>query len=368
MRKRWAVLLLICLLLPCFTRAENEGFTLDCGIVNAVQWINEQEFITTGHDHAYENYVVTWWKDGQIFRELMFAFGSAQDYLKHLTVLLLPDGSFKAVTPVVTDAQTMETHNYTADWTEQGLANTREVPLSQVVGSCLLGRFDAGKGQFGFRALNADGEEIFRRAFEIDEKYEGTMPCQVWENTFAFQFMSMDDPINDHLLVVVNRDGVLLRKQLGLLASVFGDGNGGWYVYMPQTRKDYDDGLLSHYDAAGQETARKTLRGGETVRRCQAAKYLPDTDTYLLFGAAVANSRKVYDVFTLETDDALNVRSVDVRVLPTEYGDYEPEFSMTPDGVPYVFVTDIAGSFQRPALLLPFASLPGAKDPGITLK
>lgn len=368
MRMRWSVLLLIFLLLPCFTHAENEGFILDRGVVNTVQWINEQEFITTGHDHANENYVVTWWKDGQVFRELTFAFGSAQDYLKHLTVLLLPDGSFKAVTPIVTDAQTMETHNYTADWTEQGLANAREVPLSQVVGDCLLGRFDAGEGQFGFRALNADGEEIFRQAFEIDEKYEGTMPCQVWENTFAFQFMSMDDPINDHLLLVVSDQGVLLKRQMGLLASVFGDGNGGWFVYAPQTRENYDDGLLSHYDAAGRETARKTLRGGKTVRRFQAAKYLPDTDTYLLFGTAMANSRQVYDVFTLETDDDLTVRAVDVRALPEEYGDYDPNFSLTPNGAPYVFVRDIVGSFRRPALLLPYESLPGAKDPGITLK
>lgn len=368
MLRRMTVWILLVLMCACTAQAETAGYTLDHGVVNKVQWVSEEAFITSGHDGAYAEYYVTWWKEGKVFRELKYTLGSTQEHLRNLSVLPLPDGSFKAVVPVTTNMQPLEVHNYTVDWTEQGLVNAQEIPLAQAVGDRLLARVPGEAGQLAFQVLDAEGREQYRQSFDLEDIYDGASQTQVGEDTFAFQFLSMQDPINDHLLVVVNRDGVLLRKQLGLLASVFGDGNGGWFVYAPQTRKDYDDGLLSHYDAAGQETARKTLRGGETVRRCQAAKYLPDTDTYLLFGAAVANSRKVYDVFTLETDDALNVRSVDVRAIPAEYGDYEPGFSMTPDGVPYVFVTDIAGSFQRPALLLPFASLPGAKDPGITLK
>ena len=69
-----------------------------------------------------------------------------------------------------------------------------------------------------------------------------------------------------------------------------------------------------------------------------------------------------------ETDDALSVRSVDVRALPAEYGDYEPDLSITPGGVPYVFIRDLGGSFRKPSLLISFDAWPKTQDPGLALK
>ena len=367
MRIRLLVLLLLLLLAFGAVRAEAAGYTLDHGEVNSVRWVSERDFITTGHDAAYEERYVTWWRDGKIYREMTYTYGSSRDDLRNLSLLPLPDGSFKAVVPVTASVQPLEVHNYTADWTDAGLVNAREIPLAQAVGDRLLARVQGEEGKMAFQVLDAEGNLVYQQSFELEERYDGATPYQVGEDTFAFEFLSRDDPINDHMLVAVNREGVLLRRKLGLNVRVFGDGKGGFFVYAPQSCQNYDDGLLSHYDASGRETARKTLRGGKTVRSVRAAVYRAETDSYLLYGSAVANSRKQYDVFLLETDDALNVRSVDVRALPTEYGDYEPRFSLTPGGVSYVFIRDLTGS-KKPALLTPFSALPSARDPGLSLE
>lgn len=366
--KKAMIFLLIFLLLISSACAGGKSCTLDRGMVDGVWWINEKEFITAGHDGSYQNRMITWWKDGAVFRELTYAVGGSLDHLRSLSFLRLPNGAFKGVVPVVLNAQTREIRNYTVDWTEQGLVNAVETPMAQPVGNCLVAEDHLGGGRRALTVMDAAGSLLFRREYAVDEIYDALPPVQVGERTFALRYMSMQDPVSDHLLLVIGEQGELLRRKLRLPCSVFRDGKDGWFVYAPQTREDYDDGLLSHYDASGRETARKTLRGGKTVRRPQGAVCRAAGDAYLLYGSAVANSRKIYDVFLLETDDALSVRSVDVRALPAEYGDYEPDLSVTPGGVPYVFIRDLGGSFRKPSLLISFDALPKTQDPGLALK
>ena len=367
MKKLWVALLIFLLLLP-HACAEVKAYTLDHDHVNNVWWINENEFITFGQDDSLITNSITWWKDGRVFRELTYTYGSSLDHLRNLSFLRLAGGAFKGVVPVVLNTQPWDVRNYTVDWTEQGLVNALEVPMAQAVGSCLLSEDRPGSGRRVLTVMDADGKLKFRREYAVNDTYDDLPWVQLGENTFALQYMSMQDPIGDRLLLVIGEQGELLRRQLGLEASVFGDGKGGWFVYARQSRQSYDDGLLSHYDAHGRETARRTLRGGKTVRHLRSAVYRAETDSYLICGSAVANSRKVYDVFLLETDDALSVCSVDVRALPEEYGDYEPAVSFTPGGAPYAFIRDLGGSFRKPALLTPFQALPKASDPGIRLE
>ena len=90
----------------------------------------------------------------------------------------------------------------------------------------------------------------------------------------------------------------------------------------------------------------------------------------MLYGKAVANSKKIYNVFRMDLDENMNQVSLDVRQIDY-YDDYSPSVQMQKDGT--LFVHCVGGEeadrlMNVPTVLIPFDVLPVAETHGLQLK
>lgn len=120
-------------------------------------------------------------------------------------------------------------------------------------------------------------------------------------------------------------------------------------------------------------------KGNDTVSRILSADQLviginmktsPSTGNLMLYGKAVANSRKIYTVFRMELDGNMNQASLDVRRIDY-YDDYSPAVEMQKDGTLFVHCTggeEADRLMNVPTVLIPFDVLPVAETHGLQLK
>lgn len=149
--------------------------------------------------------------------------------------------------------------------------------------------------------------------------------------------------------------------------KIYADGQGGAFLE-GSLESDYKQSSLAHISAAGQIDAEKTLCVKNAIISTAHAAVNED-GSVTLFGSAVANSRSLYDAFALTIDPSLNVLSLDVRDFSVRE-DYGFEYRVASDGTVYVFTSGegFGSSERKNALLVPFAVLPTAPDPGIALR
>ena len=99
-------------------------------------------------------------------------------------------------------------------------------------------------------------------------------------------------------------------------------------------------------------------------------KTSPLTGNLMLYGKAVANSKKIYNVFRMDLDENMNQVSLDVRQIDY-YDDYSPSVQMQKDGT--LFVHCVGGEeadrlMNVPTVLIPYDVLPVAETHGLQLK
>lgn len=160
--------------------------------------------------------------------------------------------------------------------------------------------------------------------------------------TIAWTYTYKDNAYHYNTLHTDGQDGVLMT---GALDS------------------DYKQYRVTHLTADGKCNWNKTLSVKKAIAHPTRAVAQKDGST-TLYGYAVANSRGLFTIFTMNMDAQGNVLSIDVRDYSARK-DISPKILFSYDNTPFVYSFE---SEDFPAVLVPFEDLPKTKDPGITLK
>lgn len=146
--------------------------------------------------------------------------------------------------------------------------------------------------------------------------------------------------------------------------SLLPDGQSGILLTGPLA-EDYKQYRITRLDASGSRCWSRLLSAPNAVIHPCCAEALPD-GTVALYGSCVAKSRGLFTVFCLTLDATGSTLSLDVRDYSAR-ADIEPAILQAADGTQLVYSFEVSLPDQ-PGVLIPFADLPAADNPGITLK
>ena len=244
---------------------------------------------------------------------------------------------------------------FIAEWTENGLEDASVLPETWY-GSYGAGRFTVYSESGAWRILDGGKEWILPK----QNDYEQIDECVAAgpEDVLLLKITGGEPGAR---AVCVDRGEERYRTELPADEAVerrifLPDGKGGFFRRDGFGYGDYTPAALQHYGADGQPDRRLTLSGKRVVVAPCAGAAGPD-GRFILYGTAVANSRKVYTAFAMTLDDDLNVVGLDVRKIDPEYGDYAPQIFTAPDGTPWVYITELAGDRGLWPVLIPFDKL-----------
>ena len=145
--------------------------------------------------------------------------------------------------------------------------------------------------------------------------------------------------------------------------KLLADGQGG-VILQGSPVEDYRRKRMTHLNAEGKGYWNRTLSAGEAIVHPTLSVANPD-GTATLYGYCVAKSRGLYMVFAMTINAQGDTLALDVRDY-TARADTGPSVLLAADGAPLVYSIEVSRPDQ-PAVLVPFAALPAAEDPGITL-
>lgn len=144
---------------------------------------------------------------------------------------------------------------------------------------------------------------------------------------------------------------------------IFADGQGG-VLLKGSLNEDYKRSRLTHLNAAGKGYWSRTISGKNAV--IHPSLTIPNPDgTATLYGTCIAKSRGLFTIFAMTLGAQGNVLALDVRDYSAR-ADTGPSLLLAQDGTVLVYSFEIDSEHQ-PGVLVPFAALPKAEDPGITL-
>ena len=364
--------LTVFLLLPFAARAEEyAGFLLNAPDAESMlDWtvypLDAHNVIVYSRpldlDHTPARW--TWYRDGEIRRDLAFMARGPQRNWCGARFMLAEDGQVKALIPTylgdsgaVMNAGGDEypiARWEALDWTENGFENPIElftgVREMNVCGSSVLSADCLLDGPRIVYLHDAAGAEIWRCLLPVSHTFRVDRMLDMGGGLYLIAGHESGDWLDRKALFI--QDGVIVRA-LDAYADGWPDGQGGLIAVEGR----FDTQLfLRHLDEDLQETWRGVLTGGETVKNIFGAAANPD-GTVTLYGAAVANSRKFYTVFALTVNQRMEIAAQDVRDLSPDYQDYSPAIYLAPDGSPWVFTQD-GSLWHNPPALIPFDRLP----------
>ena len=145
-------------------------------------------------------------------------------------------------------------------------------------------------------------------------------------------------------------------------------GDGCFYCVERVNDSDTSPVKIIRLDGRGNDTFFRTLSADNLVLGFHM-KVSPTSGNMMLYGKAVANSRKIYTVFRMELDANMDQASLDVRQIDY-YDDYSPSVQMQKDGTLFVHCNggEEADQVSAPTVLIPFDVLPATETYGLVLK
>ena len=330
---------------------------------------------------------VTWYRDGRKFRDQAWLVD--EPYLEYgvlpepvvwdgenLTVICSErKGAFRSVIRdgmVCPDPENYET--YAAEWTERGLENRREVP-EDWYGTAGYGQVLIRYGEDGF-GITAGGKEIplpdsFRT---LPKERTVSLECFPYgEESCLLGFLDCRENFSERHYHVICADHGTEQYDVTLNDEdewdVMPDGQGGFLVRNGWSGGDYNPVNLTHYAADGKPDRKLVLSGEEVVIRVGPSA-LDGEGRLVMYGTAVAASRRVYSVFRMTLDSEMNTVSTDVREIDRIYDANDLTVHLAQDGTPWVMIvkTENKNGRQRP-VLIPFDLLEEDSDShGLTLR
>ncbi|MBQ9265181.1 MAG: hypothetical protein IJ189_13365 [Clostridia bacterium] len=360
--------LLLCLLLSAAWAEDYAGYTIDQGKLSQVYPINTHEAVVTtvardGDDDPRAR--ILWLKDGQIFRSLAYYPGGAVGSLSTARFLPLPDGSFKvAVAYHQSGRAESALYRFTLyDWVENGLQNPVPLPFEAYnfyfTGNYCLVPGDRTVGHLRLTVADLAGQTLFSGDLPDTEGCWGLYPYAIDDQVFVIESSAPDvDGLTTMRYVCVDHGAVRWQQTLPNYHHLYPDGQGGFiacrYLF---DREPYNTNYLDHYDGNGRLLGSISLAGAKLVTHVQAVA-CAEEGGYILYGTAVARSRKVYTAFALTVDEQMRETGRDVRALSAAYGDYEPHLLQTPDGSVWLSTAQPVDMARLFPALIPFSKLP----------
>lgn len=315
---------------------------------------------------------VTWYRDGEKYRDLTWLIDEPylEDHVvpepviwdgEHLTVIYrLRKGKFRSVIRdgmVCPDPDNYEEH--TAVWTENGLEDTENVPDS-LYNTEQYGQIIISHEKDGFRIFAGQAEiPLPDRIRGLTKEKVVNLRCFPFGKTGCLlSYLDYQEKIRDrkqHVIAV--NDGE--EKFDVILAEdddwdIMPDGTGGFFVRNGWPQGDYEPVKLTHYTAEGEPDRKTELKGDQVVLRVGPAA-TDQKGHFILYGTAMASSRRVYTVYRMTIDENLKVLDLDVRKIDPVYDAYGSSVYTAPDGTAYVMIykTENKNSRLRP-VLIPF--------------
>lgn len=376
--KRWWILLLALLLAPHAMAEDYAGYRFPQDYPLTAVLISENDVLTTGWSdydgHIDRPWHVTWWRGRTVFRDLPYYPGGAVSELGTAKFLVEKDGSFKVMICSRTDGGTNYTHCRLYDWTEQGLENPIAIPLTPSAADVRSVTVRA----YGRRAVTIErhidgaltlnvydtrGDRICRFSTVQEQSAVLDGLLEIADGVFLAEFRF--GPPETNTLLCLDASGLRWQKALAEHAGLRADGRGGAVLSLGQIGSSYTPYRIVRLDENGAETAQKIISGNRVVVGLGSPVWNEQERTYTFLGYAVANSRKVYTVYRLVTDESLTPLAWDVRDLAKSFGDYSPTLLRTPGGTDFVFSRKIGGDGVA---LVPFDALPrSTENVGLTL-
>lgn len=306
-----------------------------------------------------EPWYLLWLRDGKEYRRLPYYVHGATGDLDHTDFFLKPDG----------DVQVLLYRNdgtFLYDWTEKGLENPVQLPAGwgyRVCGSFLAAARLTERGEMELTLYAADRTPLLTGVLPGSQAGDALDVWPFEKDGFLFHLCSA----KRDLFLCVQAGTVCWQVQIEEKRHYFPDGRGGFFAVENNTAGDYTPQILTHYGSDGQPGRRFGLRREKLVTQIQGATYDAQRDRTILYGYAVANSRRVYTVFALTLDAEQNAVSWDVRAVPARYRDYSPRCYLAPGGAAWVYIWGVGleDAFAYSPALAPFDVLPA--EPSVTL-
>ena len=392
MKKTMLLLLAgIFLLTAAAAHAEYDRYRLTAGdMLYAFDWrvcpLDAHNTVVTACSYGGKPWHITWYRDGEKYRDQ--AWLVEDPYLEggivpepavwdgeHLTVTFSErKGAFRTVIldgMVSPDPDNYET--YIAEWTENGLENRREPPENrwyiQAAGRLAI-RF--GDGQL--RLFKGETEIPLPEAFRtLPREKIVSLECFPWgEESCLLAYLDYQEKLMDRHYHVVCSDHGKERYDVTLADEdewdVMPDGKGGFLIRNGWPEGNYEPVRMTHYTADGEPDRKLELKGNEVVIRTGPSATDADGN-FILYGSAVAESRKVYSVFRMTMDGEMNLRGLDVRDIDPDYGAYMPGIYAAPDGTAWVLIFRPEAERGPRPVLIPFDLLEkSGDDRGLTLQ
>ena len=334
---------------------------LDNGDVTAQTWSDRDG----GGDFHY----LTWWHEGNILREIPLSWDENRHYL------LIPrsGGACAALSweqslePQQDGTSRVYRRNIILSrWDDAGLTEEKAFPGNFLSVISMNGGFALGEGAdagLTLHAYDASGEALDDMILPA-----GSLPAG----------LKKDGPGSYWALSRDTDGGYSVRRFAGKKEgwsrsfpqspAFFPDHRGGVYrcERLGSDATVYKPVEITHYDAEGRLLARRVLSSDRLVL---SAAVRPDdeTDGVLVYGMAVAHSRRQYHVYLLTLNSRMEQTALSVRTIDY-YRDYAPQPVYTENGL-YVFAGggETAGN-DVPCALVPFDALPQADARLVSLR
>lgn len=382
MKKLLLSLCVLCLLLPAAAAEHYPGYTISDLDPMAVYPIDSHTVVVRCWPKNWQTaglnatpLSILWLRDGQTVRRLDYYLRGATGDLDNTSFLPDGQGGFKVLLTLKTGTQTVSTGEETGreitgaqtnlfDWTDSGLQNSITLPGGWgylACGTLVAACRQTADAQLEVRLLDLSGN-LLDSAVLPNTQDHVLQTVWPWEDGYLivtrasriYYFTSVTDgQVRWQVCPVQTRDMVSY--------DMIPDGAGGFFSMVGNRSGSIDPLIAVHYDAEGRQDWLKTLDGDRLVKQIQGCVRDEKNGRTVLYGSAVANSRRIYTVFRLTLDAQWNVIAWDVRALDAAYRDYSPKIYLTPDGFPWVYTWAVGAEGSRaslPPAIVPFDTLP----------
>jgi len=384
MKKFLCALCILCLLCPAALAAYYEGYTMDGLLPIAVYPIDSHTVVArcwpwnwrSSEMIAAPNTLI-WLRDGQTVRSMNYYLRGATGDLDNTSFLSDGQGGFRVLLHRKTGVKTVSDGGETGqeavtyqstlyDWTEEGLQNPVDLPDGWHYLPCgtLVAAWREADTLVEIRLLDLQGNAFYS---SVLPGTAGHALQSVWPWPGGYLIRTRANGISS--VTCVENGQVRWQTTPVQERDFFPDGAGGFFTVVGNRNGNYEPPVVIHYGADGRQDMQKVLKGDRLVKQIQGCVRDEETGQTLLYGYAVANSRRVYTVFRLTLDQHMNLISQDVRELDAAYRDYSPRVYLTPDGFPWVltWATGVEGSrTSLPSAIVPFDSLPVSTAASLT--
>lgn len=314
---------------------------------------------------------LTWWRDGEIIRQIPYSWeNGGHDLLQRQdgtcgVLKVRSDGGHMDTVPGAYGIDSTRLSLY--DWENEGLVNERL--LSE-------GVMDYRVAKDGVALLKMENETPYLYLFDGQGGQEGKLPMEQgyhWVVRAArdhegLWMVTVEDRMKgaSYRPILIRNGEILWAGAPG--ASIYNvrmDEQGGYFLIERIPGQTYSPVFISRYDGNGNKLWQKKL-SGKNVNLGTITRIDPATGHLIIAGSAKAKSRNLQRVYRLEVDESWNVVSLDVRDCRRDPEDSVSVYLSSQTDEILVFICP-NNDDRRPALV-PFGALPQADDPGITLQ